>query len=228
MSTFKGISTALFLILTLVSGSASARWVSTDPVQANPDNGQNFNRYYYANNNPYRFTDPDGRRPCEGTRCQIEISRQSLGNESADAMLQQANAVDEIKTAVLAVKIMGQIFLSQFEDGPGGAIAGAPAALTRGIASEARVLKSIEEVKNTEKVVTSQGRTIPDFQNARQVGEIKDTKRVTDSAQLRAQREHAQATGREHTVVTGTNTKVSGTVEQQSTVIRRDDLGPRK
>lgn len=30
-------------------------------MPANPNNGTNFNRYWYANNNPYKFTDPDGR-----------------------------------------------------------------------------------------------------------------------------------------------------------------------
>ena len=99
--------------------------------------------------------------------------------------------------------------------------------MARGVLSEARVLKSMGELKNTEKVVTSQGRSIPDFQSTKRVGEIKDTQRVSNTAQLRSQREHAQATGREHTVVTGTNTKVSGAVERQSTIIRRDDLGPK-
>lgn len=47
--------------LLVVAGSANARFVSVDPVQANPNNGANFNRYHYANNNPYKFTDPDGR-----------------------------------------------------------------------------------------------------------------------------------------------------------------------
>ena len=32
-----------------------------DPVTANSGTGANFNRYKYAANNPYRFTDPDGR-----------------------------------------------------------------------------------------------------------------------------------------------------------------------
>lgn len=47
-----------FTLLLLVSGCAAA---STDPVKANPNTGACFNRYSYANNNPYKFTDPDGR-----------------------------------------------------------------------------------------------------------------------------------------------------------------------
>ncbi|MDQ3524605.1 MAG: RHS repeat protein [Chloroflexota bacterium] len=37
------------------------RFLSVDPVTAYEKPGQNFNRYWYANDNPYRFTDPDGR-----------------------------------------------------------------------------------------------------------------------------------------------------------------------
>jgi RHS repeat-associated protein len=37
------------------------RFLSTDPMPADPDSGANFSSYWYANNNPYRFTDPDGR-----------------------------------------------------------------------------------------------------------------------------------------------------------------------
>jgi RHS repeat-associated protein len=37
------------------------RFLSVDPVTAQSDTGTNFNRYWYANNNPYRFYDPDGR-----------------------------------------------------------------------------------------------------------------------------------------------------------------------
>jgi hypothetical protein len=37
------------------------RFLSADPVPANPNTGASFCRYCYANDNPYRFTDPDGR-----------------------------------------------------------------------------------------------------------------------------------------------------------------------
>ena len=52
----------LGMALAIASGAAEARWLSVDPVKAEPNSGQNFNRYKYANNNPYSFTDPDGRR----------------------------------------------------------------------------------------------------------------------------------------------------------------------
>ena len=38
----------------------AGRFLSTDPVAANP---ASFNRYWYANNNPYGNIDPDGRNP---------------------------------------------------------------------------------------------------------------------------------------------------------------------
>jgi len=37
------------------------RFLSPDPVYVDLGTGGNFNRYWYANNNPYSFTDPDGR-----------------------------------------------------------------------------------------------------------------------------------------------------------------------
>lgn len=39
-----------------------ARFLSVDPVASNSTSGDNFNRYRYANSNPYKYFDPDGRR----------------------------------------------------------------------------------------------------------------------------------------------------------------------
>ncbi len=41
------------------------RFLSVDPVTADGNTGSNFNRYWYAMNNPYRFIDPDGRYTCD-------------------------------------------------------------------------------------------------------------------------------------------------------------------
>jgi hypothetical protein len=41
----------------------AARFLSNDPVVTDANTGGAFNRFNYANNNPYRFTDPDGREP---------------------------------------------------------------------------------------------------------------------------------------------------------------------
>lgn len=37
------------------------RFISPDPVYVDLSTGGNFNRYWYANNNPYSYVDPDGR-----------------------------------------------------------------------------------------------------------------------------------------------------------------------
>lgn len=56
--------------------SSIGRFLSVDPIPADANTGASFNRYRYAANNPYRFTDPDGR--CQvptGSRiCRGDIS----------------------------------------------------------------------------------------------------------------------------------------------------------
>lgn len=48
------------------------RFLSVDPVTAYSNPVGAFNRYWYANNNPYGFIDPDGRQACgKSTTCRI-------------------------------------------------------------------------------------------------------------------------------------------------------------
>jgi hypothetical protein len=65
-----------------------------------------------------------------------------------------------------------------------GEVAQAPT--ERGLASEARVLKDIGETKNTASVTGKEGSSIPDFQNSKTIGEVKDVKAVSNTKQLKA------------------------------------------
>lgn len=190
-----------------------------------------FNRYRYANGNPYKFIDPDGRQSLPRSVYETDWTKPETRQAFREAATMAADfipVIGDVKGATTAIQDPSAVNIAAAAVGLVPIVGDGAGAMARGVASEARVLGAIGEVKNTEKVLTSHGTTIPDFNNSRQVGEIKDTKRLSDSSQLRAQREHAQATGREHVVVTGTNTKVSSTVERQSTVVRRDDLGPKR
>jgi RHS repeat-associated protein len=47
----------------------AGRFLSIDPVTTDANTGGSFNRFVYANNNPYRFIDPDGRSSCADKEC---------------------------------------------------------------------------------------------------------------------------------------------------------------
>ncbi len=98
----------------------------------------------------------------------------------------------------------------------------------RGRAAEAKVLNEMGLAKNTEKVSTAEGKSIPDALTGKLSVEVKDTKVVNRTAQIRIQTDAAKATERESVLVTGTKTKISGPAQQSfDKIIQRDDLGPK-
>jgi RHS repeat-associated protein len=81
----------------------SGRFLSADPMASNMQNGWNFSRYNYAANNPYRFTDPDGRRitnlacgmVCRKQREAIESDRLKVEEEQRKRRLDTIDETDE-------------------------------------------------------------------------------------------------------------------------------------
>jgi len=73
-------------------------------VDVNLANGSNFNRYWYANNNPYRFVDPDGRLG-EGA---AERFGDSYGNWTAEERAPfEAVAIPAAIAAVALTPVVG-------------------------------------------------------------------------------------------------------------------------
>lgn len=60
----------------------TARFLSNDPVAHDLAAGSNYNHFWYANNNPYTFIDPDGRRPRSGGTLCSETSQCETGSFS--------------------------------------------------------------------------------------------------------------------------------------------------
>ncbi|ALN58811.1 hypothetical protein GLE_3466 [Lysobacter enzymogenes] len=69
---------------------ALGMFLSIDPVAADGSTGANFNRYRYANNNPYSFTDPDGRFGRGAGWSNSEWARFNSAQKSAATSLEKA------------------------------------------------------------------------------------------------------------------------------------------
>jgi RHS repeat-associated protein len=76
------------------------RFLSVDPVSASSINGGNFNRYWYANNNPYRFKDPDGRL-CKTVNGNADCKFDEFKNRKGDSITREEALSEGSKLARL-------------------------------------------------------------------------------------------------------------------------------
>jgi len=122
MKNIKALSGPLLAVLLLAAGSANARLVSVDPVAPNPNNGASFNRYNYANNNPYRFKDPDGRATCAVADCSTSyIDATPMAKRSPSMVNGNEGLTDrEIRSQHMRMGALGPTITFQ-NDNPNGA-----------------------------------------------------------------------------------------------------------
>lgn len=74
------------------------RFLSVDPMAANASTGGNFNRYKYANNNPYRFTDPDGRMDKDTRKELVKDRRSMMAHSSLAASVRTIGGASSVGT----------------------------------------------------------------------------------------------------------------------------------
>jgi RHS repeat-associated protein len=76
------------------------RFITADPVVTDMNSGGNFNRYWYANNSPYRYRDPDGEEPQAAVIRQINRAFEAAQSQSGAG---QAAALQGLMSRYVAV-----------------------------------------------------------------------------------------------------------------------------
>jgi RHS repeat-associated protein len=74
------------------------RFVATDPMSPNPESVHGVSRYAYANNNPYRYVDPDGRTAIDALFLAWDIGKLGLAIYRGEPLA--AAATDVLLSAV--------------------------------------------------------------------------------------------------------------------------------
>jgi len=137
-------------------------FLSVDPVTAYQGLGSQFHRYRYGNNNPYRFTDPDGRVPVETI---WDAANVAMGAQSAYSNFSQGNVGAGI---VDSVGVVVDVAATAVPYVPGGA--GTAIKAVRGVDKAVDVAKTAERTAEAGKAadkatgtiyVDSKGNAIP-------------------------------------------------------------------
>ena len=231
----------------------SARWTAMDPLVSKYSALSPFN---YCGNNPINIVDPDGKIWETAwdvasliTGVKSFISNVKQGKVGAAVLDGIGIATDALAVALPAIpggvgagikairagdKAADVIkTVEKIDDAVDASKASSILSNTqRGLANEAKTLEKLGEVKNTTsiKVKLPDGKevtTIPDINSSTKIGEIKDTRNLYNTKQIKAERQVAKDQGREFIIYTGPNTRVSKNISEKE-ILTLEWLGPQK
>ena len=85
------------------------RFLSTDPAEPDSQTGTNFNRYAYANSNPYRYFDPDGRCASSDLPSATDDGLPCPGEAAPSVVKDALDTVDSVSAAMgpIGVEVSG-------------------------------------------------------------------------------------------------------------------------
>ena len=127
--------------------TTTGRFMAMDPVGFQDANLHSFNRYSYANNNPYRYVDPDGRY----ADLAIEAASITMGLVSLGENLRKG---DFIQAAVDGLGVAADVGLAVVPGVPGAVGLGIGAARGVGKAVTAATELTAEQAKNIERFMS--------------------------------------------------------------------------
>ena len=222
--------------------SNGIRFISMDPLA---EKYYSWSPYVYCMGNPVRFIDPTG----EYVESAWDIASLAMGVKSFVNNVKGGNVIGAVVDGVGIVLDVAAVALPVVPGGAGAAIKGVRAidkavdaaktadkavdgvnAMRRGVQNEVKVLESIGEVKNTTKYTANLPRigkvtVIPDAVTDTKIIEIKDVKSLSNTKQIRGERQVAQTEKKDFTIITGEKTHVSKKIPDGE-IVRRKDIGP--
>ena len=213
--------------------AALGRFMTVDPLL---EKYYRVSPYTYCYDNPILYIDPAGK----WGETVWDAFNLITGVQSLTDNVKSGNVGAAIVDGVGIILDAGATLLPVIPGGASTAIKAARGANKAGDAiqamnrerkNEAKVLESIGEAKNTKSMKTTLRDTkekvtvIPDAVTDTKVIEIKDTKAVYNTKQIRGEQQIAKKEGKKFEIITGEKTHVSGNVKADE-IVRRKDIGP--
>ncbi len=102
----------------------AGRFLGVDPVHVDLGSGGNFGRYWYGNDNPYKFVDPDGRAGqgflAAGAAGVLVAYRLYSAQDTAVSTIQNVGTIVDPTASVLDKVVAGAEIVGSFGGGKGG------------------------------------------------------------------------------------------------------------